>query len=139
VVAKVRERLAISNQAVQRFDGERFTLRKLNELKVRKQYQTEITNMFAALENLSDDKDINRAWENIKENVNPSAKEHLSLQELKQHKPWFDEECLSFLDQRKQNKIKWIHDPSQSNVDNLNTVRHEASRHFRKKEEIFER
>ena len=65
VVAKVRERLAVSKQAAQRFDGERFNLRQLNELDVRKQYQIEITNRFAALENLSDDKDINRAWENI--------------------------------------------------------------------------
>ena len=65
MVATVRERLAVSKQEAQRFAGERFTLRKLNELEVRKQYQTEITNRFPALENLSDDKDINRAWENI--------------------------------------------------------------------------
>ena len=45
--------------------------------------------------------DINRAWENIKENIKTSAKESLGLQELKQHKPWFDEECLGVLDQRK--------------------------------------
>jgi len=37
VVAKVRERLAVSKQAAQTFDGERFNLRKLNELEVRKQ------------------------------------------------------------------------------------------------------
>ena len=36
-VAKVREMLAVSKQAVQMFDGERFTLKKLNELEVRKQ------------------------------------------------------------------------------------------------------
>ena len=41
--AKVRERLAVSKQAAQRFDGERFNQRKLNELEVRKQYQIEIT------------------------------------------------------------------------------------------------
>jgi len=52
---------------------------------------------------------------------------------LKQHKPWFDEECLGFLDQRKQTKMQWVQDPSQSNVKNLNTVRCEASRHFRTK------
>jgi hypothetical protein len=34
---------------------------KLNELEVRKQYQIEITNIFAALENLSDGEDIYRA------------------------------------------------------------------------------
>jgi len=88
MVAKVRERLAVRKQAAQRFDGERFNLGKLNELDVRKQYQIEITNRLAALENLSDDEDINRAWEDIKENIKTSAKESLGLQELKQHKPW---------------------------------------------------
>jgi hypothetical protein len=33
---------------------ERFNLRELNELEVRKQYQIEISNRFAAFENLSD-------------------------------------------------------------------------------------
>jgi len=48
------------------------------------------------LENLSDDEDINTAWENIKENIKTSAKENLGLQELKRHKLWFEEECLGF-------------------------------------------
>ena len=55
-------------------DGERLNLRKLNELEVRKEYQIEITNRFAALENLSEGEDINKAWENIKENFKTSAK-----------------------------------------------------------------
>jgi hypothetical protein len=38
-------------------------------LEVRTQYRVEITNRFAALENVSDDEDINRAWENIKDNI----------------------------------------------------------------------
>ena len=60
MVAKVRERLTVSKQAAQKFDVIRFNLRKLNELKVRKQYQTEMTNKFTALENLRDSEDINR-------------------------------------------------------------------------------
>ena len=122
VVAKVRERLAVSKRAAQKFDGEKFNLRKLNELEVRKQYQTETENRFAALENVSDSKDINRTWENIKENIKTSAKESLGLHELKQHKPWFDEECLRFLDQRKQAKMQWLQDPKQSNVDTIKNV-----------------
>jgi hypothetical protein len=59
VVAKVMERLAVSKQAAQKFDGERFNMRKLNELEVKKKYQ--ITNRFAALENLNVDEDVNRA------------------------------------------------------------------------------
>jgi len=101
VVAKVRDKLAVSKQAEQKFDGERFNFKKINDLEVRKQYHIEITNGFAALENLRDGEDINRAWENIKENIKASAKESLGLHELKQHKPWCDDECLSFLDQRK--------------------------------------
>jgi len=65
-------------------------------LQVRKQYQIKISNMFAALENLNDSKNINRAWENISENIKSSAKESLGLYEWKQHKPWFDKECLHF-------------------------------------------
>jgi hypothetical protein len=52
VVAKVRKRLAVRKQAAHKFDGVRFHLRKLNDLEVRKQYQIEITNRFAALENV---------------------------------------------------------------------------------------
>jgi len=89
------------------------------------------------LEDLSDSEDINRAWENFKENTKTSAKESLGLQELKQHKPWFHEKCLGFLDQRKQAKMQWIPDPSQSNVDNLNNVRCDASRHFRNKKKAY--
>jgi hypothetical protein len=39
VVAKVTERLAVSKQAAQKFDVERFNLTKLSELEARKQYQ----------------------------------------------------------------------------------------------------
>ena len=107
-IAKVRERLAVGKQAAQRFDRQRFNLRKLNEPEVREQYQIEITNRFAALENLNDDEDINRTRENIKQNNQTSAKEILGLHELKQNKTWFDEECLGFLVQRKHAKMQSI-------------------------------
>ena len=56
---------------------------------------------------------------------------------MKQHKPQFDEECLGVLYQRKQATMQWVQDPSQSNVDNLNNVRHETSRHFRNKKKEY--
>ena len=85
LVAKVRKILALSKQAAQKSDGKKFNLRKLNELKVRKQYQIEITNRFAALQNLNDSENINSAWENIKENIETSAKESLGLHEFKEN------------------------------------------------------
>jgi hypothetical protein len=66
-------------------------LRTLSELGVRKQCQIKISKRFAALENLNDREDINRAWDNIKETITTLTKESLRLCELKQHKPWFDE------------------------------------------------
>ena len=69
------------------------------------------------MENLNNNKDIHGAWDNSKENIKTSGAESLHLYELKQHKPWFDEECLGFLDQRKQAEMQWVQDPSQSNVD----------------------
>jgi hypothetical protein len=67
VVAKVRETLSTRKQAVQKTDVERFNLKKLSEIQVRKQFQIELSKRFAALENLNDSEDINRAWENIKD------------------------------------------------------------------------
>jgi hypothetical protein len=50
---------------------------------------------------------------------------------LKQHKPWFEEECSRFLDQRKLAKMQWLRDSTTNNVGNLNNVRREDSRYFR--------
>jgi len=94
VVAKVRERLAVSKQAAQKFEVERLKLRKLNEVEVRKQYQIKVSDRFTALENLDGNEDINWAWENIQEDIKTSAKECIGLYELKQHKQWFDEKCF---------------------------------------------
>jgi uncharacterized FlaG/YvyC family protein len=69
--------LAVSKQATQNIHVERFNIRKLNELEVRKQDQIKILNRFAALENLNDSEDINRACKNAEENIRMSAKDSL--------------------------------------------------------------
>ena len=43
MVAKVRERLAVSKQEAKMFDVERFNFRTLSELEVRKQYQIKVS------------------------------------------------------------------------------------------------
>jgi hypothetical protein len=75
--------------------------------------------------------DIHRSWETIRENINISAKEGLDYCELKQQKPWFDNICSKLLDQWKQAKLQWLHDPSQINGHNLNNAKLQAGRHFR--------
>jgi hypothetical protein len=58
VVAKVRERLAVSKQRTHRVHMERFNLKKLNEVEGKEQYCVEISNRFAALENLDTEVDV---------------------------------------------------------------------------------
>jgi hypothetical protein len=52
-------------------------------------------------------------------------------------KPWSDDECSKLIDQRKQAKLQWLQNPSQINWDNLQTLRYETSRTFRKKKREY--
>jgi hypothetical protein len=69
VVAKVREILAVSKEAAQKLDEEKFNLRKLKDLKDKTKYQVGIRNRLEALGNITDYEDISSAWENIKEDI----------------------------------------------------------------------
>jgi glycine betaine/choline ABC-type transport system substrate-binding protein len=62
-------RLAVSKQAAWKLDVERFNLQKVNEGDVKEQYQVTITKKLAALENLENIGDINRAWHAAKETI----------------------------------------------------------------------
>jgi hypothetical protein len=92
VVAKLKERISVSKPARQKFDIERFDLKKLDDVEVKEKYQVEISNRFAALEKLDESFDIKNAWKSIRENIKTSAKDNLGYQ--KHNKPWFDDECL---------------------------------------------
>jgi hypothetical protein len=137
VVAKVTERLAVSKRMVKKMDVEIFNLKQLNEEEVKEEYQVTIKNKFAALENLDDNGNINRAWETIRENIRILAKESIGLCESKSRRPWFNEECLKFVDRRKKAKLQWLQDPSVVNEDNLCNVRREANRHFGNKKREY--
>jgi hypothetical protein len=58
-VANVKERLTIDNQISHRFHIQMFSLQDLNELKGKKQYVFELSNMLATVENLKTNADIN--------------------------------------------------------------------------------
>jgi hypothetical protein len=86
---------------------ERFNVKKLNKTEGKDRYHVEVSNRFAALEDLCAEFEINTVWETIRENIKISAKESLGYYELKMHNPWFDEGCSKLLDQRKQAKLQW--------------------------------
>jgi hypothetical protein len=69
VLAKARERLAVSKQTAHIVHMERFNLKKLNKVEGKEQYYVEIKDRFAALENLDTEEDINKAWETIRERI----------------------------------------------------------------------
>jgi hypothetical protein len=56
---------------------DRFNLKKLNDVEGKEQYRVEISNRFAALENLDNEVDINGVGGNIRENIKISSKESL--------------------------------------------------------------
>jgi hypothetical protein len=119
-VAKLKERLSVSKRARQKFDLERFDLRKLDDVEVKEKYQVEISNRF--VQNLDESLDINNAWEGIRENIKTSAKHKLGYHTLKFNKPWFDDECSKLIDQRKQAKLQWLQNPRQISGNNLQPV-----------------
>jgi hypothetical protein len=53
---------------------EGFNLKKLNEVVGKEQYRVQVSNRFAALEDLDTEVEINSAWEMIRENIRFSAK-----------------------------------------------------------------
>jgi hypothetical protein len=112
---------------------ERFNLKKLNDVESKKQFRVEISQRFAALEDLDTEVEINNASETIRAKLKISAKDSLGYFELRKHKSWFDEGCSKLSDQRKQAKLQWLQNPIEINGDNLNNVRCETSSHFRNK------
>jgi hypothetical protein len=78
VVAKVRERLAVSEQRLQIFHMKRFNPKKVKELEGKEQYRVEVSNRFAGLEDFDTEVDIISAWETIRDYQN-SAKDILRV------------------------------------------------------------
>jgi hypothetical protein len=76
------------------------------ELEGKEEYWVEITNRFAASDNLNADVDINRPWETSRGNNNISANGGIGYYEFKKHRPCFEEGCSKLLDQRKQTKLQ---------------------------------
>jgi hypothetical protein len=68
---------------------DRLNLKKLNEVGGNVQCRVEVSNKFAALEDLNAEVEINSAWDMTRENINIPAKESAGYCELIKHKPCF--------------------------------------------------
>jgi hypothetical protein len=68
-LAKFRERLAVNKRISHRFHWEKFYLKKLNEVECKEHNHVDVSNRFAALEDLDAEVEINSAWETIRGNI----------------------------------------------------------------------
>jgi hypothetical protein len=127
------ERLAVNKQGSHRFHMERFNLKKLNEVGGKEKYRVQVSNRFTVLEDIYTEVEINTGWETFRDNIKISVKENLGYYELKKH----DERRSELLDQWKQTELQWLQDTNEINGDNLNSVRHEATSHFRSKNKEY--
>jgi hypothetical protein len=75
VVGKVRERLAVNKQRSPRLHMERINLKKLNELEGKWHFHVEVSNKFAAFENLDAEVEINSACKQLERISNFSQTE----------------------------------------------------------------
>jgi hypothetical protein len=91
-LAVAKERTAMSKQAVQKMNIERFNFKELNEGEVKNSMRLQ------SQTSVQYNGEINRAWDTIRENTTISAKESLSYCESEHHKPWFAEECSKLVD-----------------------------------------
>jgi hypothetical protein len=93
----------------------------------------ETSKRFPALESLDESFYINNVWECIRENIKTSTKENLGYLKLTHNKPWFDDKRSKLTDQRKQVKLQWLQNTNQFNRDNLQNIKREINRIFRKR------
>jgi hypothetical protein len=77
---------------------ERFSLKKLHEVEDKEEQWAEISNRFAAWENLDDDVDSNRLGTIT---ISKFQQRRVKV-ELTKHNPWFDEGCSDLSDRRNQ-------------------------------------
>jgi hypothetical protein len=80
IVARVRERLAVSKRMVKKMEFQSFNFNQLNEKEVKEQYQVKITNKFAAQEHVENNGHINGAWDSIIQNIRMSVKDSIGCQ-----------------------------------------------------------
>jgi hypothetical protein len=73
VLAKVRERLTMNKQISLRFHMERFNVKKFNEVDYKEQYRVEVSNRYAALEDLDAEVEINSASSTLQTEVTRSS------------------------------------------------------------------
>ncbi|KAJ4442477.1 hypothetical protein ANN_04063 [Periplaneta americana] len=126
VIGELRERLSVAKRVEQQANISRSNILKLKDEETKQRYQVEISNRFAALatsDDTEEELDLSRAC--------------IGYHETKKKKPWFDEDCSTVVDRRKQAKLKFLQDPIEENRDNYFNKRQGTSRTLRNKKRDY--
>ena len=105
------------------FESEKFNLKNLENDELRTEYQVKIANKFQMLESKDEsvglgEKDVEAAWENIRDCIKQSASESIGYLEKRKHKKWFDKDCTNVAKKRKQVKLNWLRELNEINLEN---------------------
>ena len=85
----------------------------MENYELRTEYQVKIVNRFKVVESKDEsvalgEKDVETAWETIRDYIKQSASEIIRYLEKRKHKKWFDEECTKENKEKKTGKIKLV-------------------------------
>ena len=127
VVAKVLMKLSCERR--NRVERTRKTdIEKLQNEDTRAEYQLELTNRFAALQDEA-------SWDDVKHVVLSTAGDVLGhLDGRGRRNPWFDEDCENICEERKEKRIQWLEDQdNEVKRDEFRSCRRRAKRTIRRK------
>ncbi|KAJ4449713.1 hypothetical protein ANN_01117 [Periplaneta americana] len=72
-----------------------------------------------------------------RDSIKIAAEQSIGYYEIKNEKPWFDKDCCTVVERRKQEKLKFLQDPVERNKDIYSNERQEASRTLRYKKRDY--
>ena len=113
VIGKVKAKLKMvrspRTERAQWFDVE-----KLKDQQIRTEYQLNLSNRFAILDQLeeeNEEENVQITWNDIKNGIREAAEDTVGFREQTNRNAWFDDECWRAIDQRKKAQQKCLQSP----------------------------
>jgi hypothetical protein len=111
VIGRLRVRLSTKRTRKGKSSFERFDTEKLKTNHWKDRYQVEISNMFEALQTVTENPDeigVDERWEIIEQTVKDAVKATIDYRKKRKDKPRFDEDCRKSVEKRRECKLTWL-------------------------------
>ncbi|XP_076069964.1 uncharacterized protein LOC143041791 [Oratosquilla oratoria] len=100
LIAKIEYQLKISKKT-QNQPQKKFNVERLNQQKVRTNYEVDLRNRFEILQGIEGDADLEEKAKILKESIIGAAEEIVGYKERRRGETWCDEECRKALEESK--------------------------------------